>query len=70
MVGVRRQPRLVQVIGRLLTDPVRAVRVEAARALAGNDPRTMTSEQQRAFGAAFDDWLQPSWWMPIARRRI
>ncbi len=36
----------------LLHDPVRAVRLEAARALAGVDPRTLTSEQQTALAAA------------------
>jgi len=36
----------------LLADPVRAVRIEAARALAGVDPRLMTPEQRGALATA------------------
>ena len=39
----------VQAVAPLLGDPVRAVRVEAARALAGLDPLTMPPEQRAAF---------------------
>src|SRR4051812_25470166 len=41
----------------LLDDPVRAVRIEAARALAGVDPQTLTPEQRKAAAAA---WLELS----------
>jgi len=37
----------------LLRDPVRAVRIEAARALSGADPRTLTPAQQSALAAAY-----------------
>jgi Flp pilus assembly protein TadD len=46
---------LIQVVARLLTDPVRAVRVEAARALAVADPRSMAPEQRTAFAAAYQE---------------
>jgi predicted CXXCH cytochrome family protein len=39
----------------LLGDPVRAVRTEAARALAGVDPQTMTPEQRQAFATAYQE---------------
>ncbi|HEY2620505.1 MAG TPA: tetratricopeptide repeat protein [Acetobacteraceae bacterium] len=48
-------PALIQVVVRLLTDPVRAVRIEAARALAGTDPRSMPPEQRTAFAAAYQE---------------
>ena len=48
-------PALVQAVARLLTDPVRAVRVEAARALVGADPRSMSPEQRTAFAAAYQE---------------
>ena len=44
---------MVQAAAPLLSDPVRAVRVEAARALAGVDPNTMTAEQRTAFDSAY-----------------
>jgi Tfp pilus assembly protein PilF len=44
---------VVQAAAPLLSDPVRAVRVEAARALAGVDPNTMTAEQRTAFDSAY-----------------
>jgi tetratricopeptide (TPR) repeat protein len=37
----------------LLGDPVRAVRIEAARALAGIDQRLLTAQQKTAFAAAY-----------------
>jgi predicted CXXCH cytochrome family protein len=40
---------LIQAIAPLLGDPVRAVRIEAARALAGTDLLALTPEQQTAF---------------------
>jgi predicted CXXCH cytochrome family protein len=41
----------------LLGDPVRAVRTEAARALAGVDPQTMTPEQRQAFATAYQELI-------------
>ena len=41
----------------LLSDPVRAVRVEAARALAGIDRQTMTPEQRSAFTIAYQELI-------------
>ena len=41
----------------LLGDPVRAVRTEAARALAGVDPQTMTQEQRSAFATAYQELI-------------
>jgi len=42
-------PRLVDAAAPLLSDPVRAARIEAARALAGTDLLALTPEQQTAF---------------------
>ena len=42
-------PRFVDAAAPLLGDPVRAVRIEAARALAGTDLLSLTPEQQTAF---------------------
>jgi tetratricopeptide (TPR) repeat protein len=44
---------MVRAAAALLGDPVRAVRIETARALAGVDQRSMTPEQQTAFAAAY-----------------
>lgn len=44
---------VVQTVAPLLRDPVRAVRVETARALAGVDPDTVTPEQRSAFDSAY-----------------
>jgi Flp pilus assembly protein TadD len=44
---------MVQAVAPLLGDPVRAVRIETARVLAGVDQRSMTTEQQSAFAAAY-----------------
>jgi tetratricopeptide (TPR) repeat protein len=44
---------MVQVAAPLLSDPVRAVRIETARMLAGVDQRSLTPEQQTAFAAAY-----------------
>ena len=41
----------------LLGDPVRAVRVEAARVLAGIDPQTMTPQQRGAFSTAYQELI-------------
>lgn len=46
-------PALIEAILPLLSDRLRAVRVETARALAGIDPRTFTPERQTAFAAAY-----------------
>jgi Flp pilus assembly protein TadD len=46
-------PFMVQAAAPLLGDPVRAVRIETARALAGVDQRSMTPEQQTTFAAAY-----------------
>jgi tetratricopeptide (TPR) repeat protein len=43
---------VVQAVAPLLGDAVRAVRIEAARALAGTDLLALTPEQQTAFGKA------------------
>jgi predicted CXXCH cytochrome family protein len=40
---------VIQAVAPLLSDPVRAVRIEAARALAGTDLLALTPEQQTAF---------------------
>src|SRR5215472_8117022 len=45
-------PRFVDAAAPLLSDPVRAVRIEAARALAGTDLLALTPEQQTAFTKA------------------
>jgi predicted CXXCH cytochrome family protein len=45
-------PRFVDATVPLLSDPVRAVRIEAARALAGTDLLALTPEQQTAFTKA------------------
>jgi predicted CXXCH cytochrome family protein len=44
---------MVQAMAPILSDPVRAVRIEAARALAGADQQMMTPEQRNAFAAAY-----------------
>jgi predicted CXXCH cytochrome family protein len=44
---------MVQAVAPLLGDPVRAVRIETARILAGVDQRWMTPEQQSAFAVAY-----------------
>jgi tetratricopeptide (TPR) repeat protein len=46
-------PAMFQAAAPLLSEPVRAVRIETARALAGVDQRSMTPEQQTAFAAAY-----------------
>jgi predicted CXXCH cytochrome family protein len=46
-------PAMVQAMAPRLGDPVRAVRIETARALAGVDQRSMPPEQQTAFAAAY-----------------
>jgi Flp pilus assembly protein TadD len=46
-------PAMVQAVVPLLGDPVRAVRIETARALAGSDQRAMTPEEQTAFAASY-----------------
>ena|SRR5215469_12295392 len=42
-------PAVTQAVAPLLSDPVRAVRIEAARALAGTDLLALTPERQTAF---------------------
>jgi tetratricopeptide (TPR) repeat protein len=44
---------MVQAAAPLLSDPVRAVRIETARVLAGVDQRVLTPEQQTSFAAAY-----------------
>jgi predicted CXXCH cytochrome family protein len=44
---------MVEAAAPLLTDPVRAVRIETVRVLSGVDQRLMTPEQQTAFAAAY-----------------
>jgi Flp pilus assembly protein TadD len=41
----------------LLSDPVRAVRVETARVIAGVDPQTLTPEQRGAFAGAYQELI-------------
>jgi Flp pilus assembly protein TadD len=48
---------LTEAILPLLSDPVRAVRVEAARVIAGIDPQTMTPEQRGAFAGAYQELI-------------
>ena len=48
---------LIEAIFPLLGDPVRAVRVEAARALTGIDLQTMTPEQRGAFNSAYQELI-------------
>ena len=50
-------PAIVNAILPLLSDAMRAVRVEAARALAGIDPQTMTPEQRAAFTVAYQELI-------------
>jgi len=45
-------PAMAQAAAPLLSDPVRAVRIETVRVLAGVDQRSLTPEQQTAFAAA------------------
>ena len=49
---------IVETLLPLLSDPIRAVRVEAARALAGIDPQTMTAEQRGAFTVAYQELIE------------
>ncbi|MGO9675410.1 MAG: multiheme c-type cytochrome [Methylocella sp.] len=46
-------PAMVEAFAPLLSDPIRAVRVEVARALAGADQSAMTDEQRTALAAAY-----------------
>jgi tetratricopeptide (TPR) repeat protein len=48
---------MIEAILPLLNDPVRAVRVEAARVIAGIDPQTMTPEQRSAFTSAYQELI-------------
>ena len=48
---------MIEAILPLLGDPVRAVRVEAARVIAGIDPQTMTPEQRSAFASAYQELI-------------
>jgi predicted CXXCH cytochrome family protein len=48
---------LIQAVAPLLSDPVRAVRIEAARALAGTDLLALTPEQQTAFVKAVTEYV-------------
>ncbi len=46
-------PDILQAMAVLLSDPVRAVRIEAARALAGTNPQALAEVPRNAFGLAF-----------------
>jgi predicted CXXCH cytochrome family protein len=46
---------MVRAVAPLLSDPVRAVRIETARALAGADPQAMTQEQRTALDKAVQE---------------
>ena len=48
---------MIEAILPLLSDPVRAVRVETARVIAGVDPQTMTPEQRSAFSSAYQELI-------------
>jgi predicted CXXCH cytochrome family protein len=48
---------MIEAILPLLSDPVRAVRVETARVVAGTDPQTMTPEQRSAFSSAYQELI-------------
>ncbi len=48
-------PAIIESFAPLLADPMRAVRVEAARALAGVDPNTLTQPRRDALDSAFRD---------------
>jgi Tfp pilus assembly protein PilF len=48
---------VVQAVAPLLSDQVRAVRVEAARALAGADPNLLTQPQRDAFDGAYRELI-------------
>jgi predicted CXXCH cytochrome family protein len=55
MLGVQPSQTIAKEITSLLSDPVRAVRIQAARALAGVDPRTLTPAQQSAYDSAYKE---------------
>ena len=46
---------MVRGVAPLLSDPVRAVRIETARALAGADPQAMTPDQRTALAKAIQE---------------
>jgi predicted CXXCH cytochrome family protein len=48
---------MIEAILPLLGDPVRAVRVETARVVAGIDPQIMTPEQRNVFGSAYQELI-------------
>jgi Flp pilus assembly protein TadD len=48
---------VIEAILPLLSDPVRAVRVETARVIAGIDPQTMSPEQRSAFSSAYQELI-------------
>ena len=53
--GISPPRAMIEAILPLLSDPVRAVRVETARVIAGVDPQTMTPEQRAAFSSAYQE---------------
>jgi tetratricopeptide (TPR) repeat protein len=46
---------MIEAILPLLSDPVRAVRVETARVIAGIDPQTLTPQQRNAFAVPYQE---------------
>ncbi len=52
MLAGRPSPTIIKEVTSLLSDPIRAVRIQAARALAGVDPSTLTSAQRSAYDSA------------------
>lgn len=46
---------MVRAVAPLLADPVRAVRIETTRALAGVDPQTMTPDQRKALASGIQE---------------
>jgi Flp pilus assembly protein TadD len=53
MLPAALSPAMVQSVAPLLKDPVRAVRIETARALAGVEPQSLAPEQRTALSAAY-----------------
>jgi tetratricopeptide (TPR) repeat protein len=50
--------KMAELIGPLLYDPVKAVRMEAAQKLAGNPSRHLSSDQQKVFQTALGEFEQ------------
>ncbi|UCG80205.1 MAG: tetratricopeptide repeat protein, partial [Desulfobacterales bacterium] len=55
-LNLSHQKDLVRIIGPLLYDPVKAVRMEAAQRLAGQPEKLLSSQERRVFQAALDEF--------------